>query len=183
MEVEGAKLIFSRSRSHGLQYTAYIGDGDSKGYDAVTEAKPYGDTDIVKEECVAHVQKRLGKTLRDPKKDKLADGKTLRGRLSDTQIDTLQNYYGMAVRQGCAEGGDVKDIATKIYASLFHRASTDRKPQHQFRPAGPESFCGWQRMKAGAQASYTRRDPILAAVVDILKLIYLRLTNPELLKR
>ena len=46
----------------GLKYVYYIGDGDSKGFKTVTAAKPYGDTEIVKHECINHVQKRLGKT-------------------------------------------------------------------------------------------------------------------------
>ncbi len=66
--------------------------------------KPYGkDVQIAKKECVGHVQKRLGTRLRklkdSLKKQKLADGKPIggRNRLTDKTVDTLQNYYGLAI--------------------------------------------------------------------------------------
>ena len=59
-------------------------------------AQPYGpEVAVQKEECVGHVQKRLGTALRKLKADmkgkKLADGKPLggQGRLSDATIDKL----------------------------------------------------------------------------------------------
>ena len=189
MEAEGARILFGRSLERKLRYTTYIGDGDSKGFVAVSQDDPYDGIPITKAECIGHIQKRVGKGLRDLKKsrgkEKLADGKPLngKGRLSDTLIDTLQNYYGMAVREGCKAGDDETGIARRIYASLFHRASSDNKPQHMFCPPGADSFCGWQRMKAGAQESYEHHDPIPDAVVEEIKPVYLRLTDKALLTR
>lgn len=62
MEVDAAVKIFSRSEEkHGLRYTKYIGDGDSKDYCAVVEEKVYGDdVTIEKHECIGHIQKRIG---------------------------------------------------------------------------------------------------------------------------
>ena len=60
---------------------------------------------IEKLECVGHIQERLGtrlRTLRKNVKDKiLSDGKKIsdKGRLTDKAINTLQNYFGMAIRQ------------------------------------------------------------------------------------
>lgn len=57
----------------------------------------------MKKECKGHVQKRVGSRLRKLKlkyKGKLlADGKPITGpgRLTDRVIDTLQNYYGLAI--------------------------------------------------------------------------------------
>lgn len=66
MEVKGAIAIFNRSQmNRGARYLTYLGDGDSKGYKAVTESLPYGpDVEIVKAECIGHVQKRMGARLR-----------------------------------------------------------------------------------------------------------------------
>ena len=85
MESEGARAIWCCSEgSRRLRYTTYIGDGNSKGYDALTAAQPYGaDAQVVKEECIGHVQKLLGMALRNLKKEKkgqkLSDGKTIGG--------------------------------------------------------------------------------------------------------
>ncbi|GFW83579.1 uncharacterized protein TNCV_2204281 [Trichonephila clavipes] len=106
MEVSGALEIFQRSESlHGLQYTKFLGDGDSRAYKAINEMQPYGDTDIEKLECVlAYVEKRMRTQLRalklKMKGKKLSDKKPLddHGRLADVEIDKLQRYYGLAIR-------------------------------------------------------------------------------------
>ena len=62
--------------------------------------KKYGAAyEVRKEECVGHVQKRLGTALKSTKRQKLADGKTVggKGRLTDKIIDSMQNYYGQAI--------------------------------------------------------------------------------------
>lgn len=65
-KVAGALAICSRSEAKlQLRYTKYLGDGDSKGFANVLESKPYGeDVSISKQECVGHIQKRLGERLR-----------------------------------------------------------------------------------------------------------------------
>lgn len=70
MEPVGAVRIFTRSEmTQGLQYTQYLGDGDSSSYKTVKECKPYEDVDIEKLECVGHVQKRVGSRLRKLRQD------------------------------------------------------------------------------------------------------------------
>lgn len=66
MESAGATLLYQRSvRLRKLRYIPYIGDGDSKAYTAICEAQPYGlAVFIPKEECIAHVTKRMGTGLR-----------------------------------------------------------------------------------------------------------------------
>lgn len=187
MEAEAAVILWRRSEDdRQLRYTTYIGDGDSKAYNAVCDASPYGDVPIVKEECVGHVQKRVGTNLRNLKKDlrgkKLEDGKTIGGlgRLTDRVIDKLQAYYGMAIRD---HQGDLQGMARAIWASVMHRVSTDAKPCHQYCPIGNESWCGWQRRKAGATEEYKHHDSIPQAVFDKIKPLYLRLTDKTLLRR
>lgn len=49
----------------------YLGDEDSKAYAAVSEAAPYGNDVTTKQiECIGHVQIRMGKRLRELKKNK-----------------------------------------------------------------------------------------------------------------
>ena len=90
MEAEAVVKLWQHSEAKtNLRYTTYIGDGDSKGYSKVVDSKPYGETEIVKDECIGHVQKRLGKGFRDLGQklgsQKLPDGKRLcgKGRLTE----------------------------------------------------------------------------------------------------
>ena len=73
MEKEAAVEMFKRSIPlYNLKYTTYVGDGDSSSYGEVCDAmfKKYGDEYIVvKEDCVGHIQKRMGTNLRTLKKN------------------------------------------------------------------------------------------------------------------
>ena len=99
MERQGAIDIFLRStEKYGLRYTTFVGDGDSSTYGDVKQHcyDKYGEVYCVtKEECVGHVQKRLGRALRDYKqKNKgknLSDGKGIggKGRLTDKICDKM----------------------------------------------------------------------------------------------
>lgn len=107
MEVAGALDVFRKSSDHDVRYVRYLGDGDSNGFKKVIDDKPYGDeVNVVKLECVNHVKKRMGARLRDLKKHlgktKLDDGKAIGGknRLTNREIDKLQEYYGLAIKRG-----------------------------------------------------------------------------------
>ena len=99
MEKEAAVEMFKRSIPlYNLKYTTYVGDGDSSSYGEVCDAmfKKYGDEYIVvKEDCVGHIQKRMGTNLRtlkkNPKGKKLSDGLTVggRGRLTKMELNCL----------------------------------------------------------------------------------------------
>ena len=59
MEIAGARKIFSRSvERYGIRYTTVISDGDSKMVSTPNSVKVY-DVEIVKHECVGHIQKRI----------------------------------------------------------------------------------------------------------------------------
>lgn len=114
MEAEGAVRLWGRSEEKGLRYVTFLGDGDSSSYKAVTnmnEGKgPYEDVTMKKEECINHVQKRMGTRLRKLKeelrrKKTTKTGKVIRRslvvgkhQLTDKQIDAYQRYYGKAIR-------------------------------------------------------------------------------------
>ena len=86
MEVSGVRKIFMRSiKKRKLRITGYVGDGDTKSFETIKNEKPYGeDYEIVKKECVGHIQKRMGTNLRKLKSKSgnkiLNDGKTLGGK-------------------------------------------------------------------------------------------------------
>lgn len=186
METEAVKKIWSRSlEQYNLRYTSYIGDGDSKGHAAVQDMKVYGDVTVEKEECVGHVQKRIGKNLRDLKQrlgsTKLSDGKAIggRGRLTDPIIESLQNYYGQAVRN---HPGSITDMAQAIWASFCHTFSTDQKPRHDFCPKGDKSWCGWQRSQVTGEP-FSHKHNLSSAIFDQVHPIYVRLSSRPLLER
>ena len=69
MEVQGIIEIFKNSLEiHMEKYAYYIGDGDSKTFTNLCEAKPYGDFIIQKLECALHVGKRMFRYLKEAKK-------------------------------------------------------------------------------------------------------------------
>eukprot|EP00112_Aurelia_sp_Birch-Aquarium-sp1_P024624 Seg7860.1 transcript_id=Seg7860.1/GoldUCD/mRNA.D3Y31 product="hypothetical protein" protein_id=Seg7860.1/GoldUCD/D3Y31 len=121
--------MYARSEdSKKLQYTDYIGDGDSKSFSSITASKPYANKDIVKYECIGHVQKRMGTVLRKLKaqkgKQKFKDGKTIAGmgRLTGARIDKLHVYYGLAIQ---GHKFDQEGMKNEAWAGLYHSASSD----------------------------------------------------------
>lgn len=49
----------------GLMYTTYIRDGHSKSYSTISKTQPYGLLQFEKEECTAHITKRMGTGFRE----------------------------------------------------------------------------------------------------------------------
>lgn len=69
MEVDAVIEMFWRSETlHQVKYTDYIGNGDSKTFKGITDAKLCEDFTVLKKECVDNVQKRLGTRLHNLKK-------------------------------------------------------------------------------------------------------------------
>lgn len=64
MEARGSCLLFGRSLDkHKLRYIPSVDDGDSKSYPEVCKMAPYGPAVYIpKEDCIAHVTKRMGTT-------------------------------------------------------------------------------------------------------------------------
>lgn len=182
MEVDAMKELFLRSiEKHGVKYMNYIGDGDSKTYTGIINSKPYGDNcEIIKKECVGHVQKRMGTRLRECKKKNPGIGG--RNKLTAKLIDKLSVYYGLAIRRNC----DSKDVMKKaIWATYYHYSSTDDNAQHEFCPEGADSWCKWQKAKAaGTLRDFTHDYLALPKVVlNAIKPIYDDLSTDKLLER
>ncbi|XP_065650410.1 uncharacterized protein LOC136078561 [Hydra vulgaris] len=152
MEAIGAVKMFSRSISeNNLMYTEYIGDGDTTSFNQVQLSKPYGEILITKLKCIGHIQKHVGTHCRNiritHKNKKLSNGKGVSGlgRLSEKAINTLQNYFGRAVRQNI---GNIYLMKKFIWATLFHNTNFfDENVRHQFFPRNKDSWCLWQADK------------------------------------
>ncbi|GFV73145.1 uncharacterized protein TNCV_3665621 [Trichonephila clavipes] len=72
---------------------------------------------------------------------KLSDGKNIsgRGRLTLKEVDSIQHYYGLAIRKHLSS---VEDMKRAIWAIYFHKLSTEDNPQHALCPLGEDS-CSW----------------------------------------
>ncbi|GFY17958.1 uncharacterized protein TNCV_3384511 [Trichonephila clavipes] len=164
MEVDGMLRIFNRSEKlPNLKYSNYIGDDDTKTFNALSENKPYGDDHLIQKiECVGHVQKRMGTRLRKLKlvysKKKLSDGKTIggKGRLTDSLIDKLAHYYGNAIRCNSTR---VKEMRKAIWAVWGHSCSTDDESMHWFCPTNPNTWsCICRLISSGNPEEMFRRN-------------------------
>ena len=189
MEAAGAKVIFHRSvKRNSLRYTEYLGDDDTSSYLEVNLSKPYGHIDIIRKlECVGHAQKRLGtrcRSLRDSlKKQKLSDGKSIsgRGRLTEKAMNTLQNYFGMAIRQNT---GNLYKMKKCVWAVLYHNtAISDESERHKFCPREANSWCLWQADKITGKESYKAKLSLPLAIKSELLKIFRSLTDEQLLSR
>lgn len=73
----------------------------------------------------------------------------------------------------------------EIWATYYHKSSTDNKPQHHNCPLGEESWCKWHRAKAEGTLKSFHHDkpPLTAKVLEIIKPIYEDLSSDTLLER
>ncbi|GFW99405.1 uncharacterized protein TNCV_3007071 [Trichonephila clavipes] len=165
MEVDGMLRIFNRSEKlHNLKYSNYIGNGDTKTFNALSENKPYGDDHLIRKiECVGHVQKRMGTRLKKLKlvysKKKLSDGKTIGGK------------------------GSVKEMRKAIWAVWGHSCSIDDEPMHWFCPTNPNTWCKYNAAINNNLQNYKHKPSVAKAVRDIIKPVFADLSHPALLKK
>ncbi|GFW03934.1 uncharacterized protein TNCV_2050501 [Trichonephila clavipes] len=92
--MKAAAKIWSRSEACGFLYTTLLSDGDDKTHKFLNSPKIYGPgVEILKEECINYISKRLGTSLRNLVKDWRAKGITLGGKsygsLKETTIKKL----------------------------------------------------------------------------------------------
>ena len=93
-------------------------------------------------------------------------------------IDKLQNYYGLSIRR---HKEDLEGMKREALAGLYHTASTDEKPQHQFCPKGQDTWCKFhQAAQKGETYHYAK--PLPEAVLKVVKPIYERFTHDKLLE-
>ena len=180
MEVTGAKRIFSRSiEKSNLRYVNFYGDGDGKSFASIKDI--YEGITVRKLECVGHVQKRVGTRLRNLKKK--VKGLGGKGKLTNSIIDRLQNYYGIAVR---SNSNDLNGMTKAICATLFHVASSSKNNWHDHCPDGSNSWCRYKQDKANSTSTYKPGPGLPQEVIGEVKPIYIQqfyLSSPELLEK
>ena len=94
------------------------------------------------------------------------------------RIDKLQIYHGLAIRRN---KDNLKKMHDEVWAGLYHSASTDEHPQHQYCPKGADTWCKfYQDQENGVYHSHKKE--IADAVVKELIPIYRRLSSQEMLK-
>ena len=184
MEVEAAKVIFRRSvDQYNLKYTRVLCDGDAKTVTTLNNAKIYTDT-IVKEDCVNHVSKRLYNGIEKAKQASKGTKHHLsgKGRITQKLQKQLSVSYGQALKDGAP---DVHCMQRAVMASLYHRMSTDANPQHQYCPAGDQSWCKYQvETSQGVldkDRQYVHKAAIKPEYGEQLLPIYTRLSTPGML--
>ncbi|GFU98664.1 uncharacterized protein TNCV_272311 [Trichonephila clavipes] len=134
----------------------------------------YGKDSVTKYECIGHVQKRVGARLRKLKsKNKNLSGK---GKLTDSFIDRLQNYYGIVVRSNV---GNISGLQQNVIASLFHCSSSVEKPMHGQCPIGKDSWCYYQRALSCGKKPNEKYKGLSNEVLNTIKPTYLELCTKE----
>ena len=153
----------------------------------VQQSKPYGpDVKINKLECVGHIQKRLGTRLRKLRAEwkgrKLDNGKIIsgRGRLTDVAITSMQNYFGMAIRQNA---GKLYPMKKAVGAVLYHCSSLPVERRHQFCPSTADSWCKWQRDRVNNTQTYESKINLPPAIKSLIEPIFRDLSKDELLEK
>ncbi|XP_065641660.1 uncharacterized protein LOC136073639 [Hydra vulgaris] len=177
MELVGTEKIFNRSiELNKMRYTEFYGDGDSKSFLSIENV--YDGTKVVKQECIGHVQKRVGTRLRELKKrEKGLRGK---GKLTDAVIDKLQNYYGIAIRSNI---GNLKGMQIAVMAALFHVASSKEHSYHTFCPKEPGTWCQYHLDKLNNTQNYKPGPGLPMSVIKFVKPTFIALQDENLLSK
>ncbi|GFX89076.1 uncharacterized protein TNCV_2853751 [Trichonephila clavipes] len=188
MEMHAVLIMWRRSISDcQMRFVSMLSDGDSKTFQFLSDDKIYGsDIKIEKEECLNHIAKRLGTSLRNKVKEwklkKVTLGGRKQGSLTDKNITKLQNYYRKAIKDNVP---DTDKMKTAIYASLMHCSSTDKKPMHGKCPEGESSWCFYKRAIAKGEtpgSHSSMRTYLSPQVVEKIMPVYQRLASDTILE-
>ncbi|KYN05239.1 hypothetical protein ALC62_03858 [Cyphomyrmex costatus] len=161
--------------------------------------------EIFKKECVLHVKKRLYRRANEAKKQlaqirksakretakqlsvkKIKKGtkstkKTKSVELTIKLMKELPIYFELAVRR---HPESIEDMRNAIWATFYHKISSDDEPQHSRCPAGPDSWCKYRKAEANNTLQNFQHPPALSEEVQpFLKSIYEDLTTDDLLER
>ena len=114
MEPAAARIIWNRSiEKHQLCYTTFIGDGGSKSYQQVVSMDPYPLVPIHKEECLAHVSKRIKKSLCWIKKSTKSHS-YIQHKLPEPKAEYVSSNFSTVILQNVAN-----HLLTWLTDSLF----------------------------------------------------------------
>ena len=112
--------------------------------------------------------KAKGKSILNETKDGKIKKETSRGKgkLTDADIDRLQNYFGIALRSGAAS---FLELRNRLLAGLFHIASSEGYECHTYCPATKDSLCQFQRDKISGTNLYEPGKRFDAGVIKHVK--------------
>ena len=192
MEPEGAKRIWNRSIDYNLRYVNFISDGDTSTFLELTQMNngegPYGMAhQVTKEECVSHVQKRLGTALRNlGGKQRVKAGYGGTGKLTEITITRLEYYFGQSLKKKVNTSPE--EMRDCIMSSFFHCSSTDANPCHHLCPKSEQSWCFYEKAKAKGETppSHTTmrvKFDLAPEQLENVKKVYTRLTTDEMMTR
>ena len=121
----------------------------------------------------------MGCPLRNFKKN--VKGLSGKGKLTNTMIDQLQNYYGMAIRQN---KNDLKNMQAAVRAILFHVASSKENNWHYSHcPEGKDTWCTFHQDRANGTSTFKPGPGLPLDVVMKLKPIFAELSDETLLEK
>ncbi|KAH9366722.1 hypothetical protein HPB48_008777 [Haemaphysalis longicornis] len=184
MEVLAGLTLFQRSlEKHGLRYTTVLSDGDSRMYLALLESNVYGYIKIQKENCVNHVEKHMGTSLRTAignHRGSRSESLGGKGKLTGDLVMKPTSYYGWALK---SHKGDVEATHNAVMATYHHIASNDSEANHSLCPTGPDSWCRQNAAAAKGEPAPKHRHHLRPHVCEALLPIYERLADRKLLQR
>lgn len=105
----------------------------------------------------------------------MEDGKGIggAGRLTHDRIDSMQSFYGLAIRKN---KGDAAAMSKAAHAILKHYSSSLDNPCHEDCPQGRESWCSYNRDLATGQSTHRPiKDPLPPAIVKVVQPVFDRL--------
>ena len=163
----------------------YNKNKDAFSFKDVVESKPYQEYDItpVKLECIGHVQKRLGSRLCNLVKSHKGTSNPLhgRGKLTDSVINSMQNFYGLAIRNNL---DNIYAMKKAVWAVLFHCTKfQDIEQRHQMCPRDSQSWCKFHLDKVNKTNTYQEHVSLPVEIFDILKPTFKDLSADSLLEK
>ena len=95
-------------------------------------------------------------------------------------MDTLQVYNGMAIRQN---KNDLTSMQNAVMSKWHHTRSMDENPDHDLRPPGENSWCGYQRDIGIGTSDYLHANALPEAAADEILPAFEALSNESLLSK
>lgn len=104
-----------------------------------------------------------------------------KGRLTEKVVNTLQNAFGLVIRQNV---GKLYEMKKGVGALLFHYSENqDMEKRHHFCPRGATSWCKYQSDKITGKKTYKASLNIPSAIREKIKPIFVDLSSDELLAK
>ena len=176
METAGVTKISSPSKEkHGLHYTSFYGDGDSKPCPALKDI--YGRSKPIKKfECVGHYQKCVGSRLCNLK-TKNTKGLGGKRKFTNTKIGTMQNYFGIGLRSNVGSY-ILAAMNSACMASMYHICD-----YHDNCPKPADTWCQYQKDKQDNTNYYKSEGDLPIDVRRAILPIHQSLCKSEMLEK